>query len=104
MQVFEYSTVNAATIILYFYLAEQLWIQSVFFTCDTTFAGVSCGQGLNAVWGVRNLISSIFNGDGVGACRVRYIGDSVGAVPVVLDGCILWLALWVLSIDNIELF
>lgn len=88
----------------YFYSSEQLWICCVFFTCKATFAGISRGQGLDAVWGVRNLISSIFNGDGVGACRVRYIGDSVGAVPVVLDSCILWPALWVLSIDNIELF
>lgn len=71
----------------------------VFFTCDATFAGVPCGQGLDAVRGVRDLISSIFNGDGVGACGVWYIGDSVGAIPVVLDGCILWLALRVLSID-----
>lgn len=69
----------------------------IFFTCEETFAGISCGQGLDAVWRVRNLIPSIFNGDRVGACRVRHIGDSVGAVPVVLDGCILWLALWVLT-------
>lgn len=75
-----------------------------FFTCEETFAGVSCRKGLDAVWGVRNLISSIFNGDSIWACRVRHIRHSVGAVPVVLDGCILWLALWVLSIDNIELF
>lgn len=67
-----------------------------FFTCEETFAGVSCGQRLNAVWGVRDLISSIFNGDSVGTCRVWYIGDSVCAIPIVLDGCILWLAFWVL--------
>lgn len=74
------------------------------FTCEETFAGVSCGHGLDAVRRVRNLIPSIFNGDSVGACRVRHIGDSVGTVPVVLDGCILGLALWVLSMENIELF
>lgn len=67
-----------------------------------TFAGVSCGQGLDAVRGVWDLISSVFDGDGVGACRVWYIGDSVGAVPVVLDGGILWLSLRVLSIENIK--
>lgn len=76
----------------------------VFLTCEATLAGVSCGKGLDAVWGVRDLISSIFNSDGVGACRVRHIGDSVGAVPVVLDCCILWLSLWILSIHNMELF
>lgn len=75
-----------------------------FLTCEATFAGVPCGQGLDAVWGVGNLISSIFNGDSVRACGVRHIGDSVGAIPVVLDGCIFWLALWVLSINNMELF
>lgn len=67
-----------------------------------TFAGISCGQRLDAVRGIRNLISSIFNGDGVGSCRVRDIGHCVGAVPVVLDGCVLGLALWVLSVKRCE--
>lgn len=85
-------------------ILDPQWGFFFFFTCEETFAGVSCGQGLDAVWRVRNLIPSIFNGDSVRACRVRHIGDSVGAVPVVLDGCILWLALWVLTTDDIELF
>ena len=69
-------------------------------TSETTFAGISCGQGLDAVWRVGNLIPSIFNGDGVGPCRVRHIRHCVGAIPVILDGCILWFALRVLSVSK----
>lgn len=67
------------------------------FTCEPTFAGVSCGQGLDVVWGVGNLISSILDGDGVGARRVRYVGHSVGSVSVVLDSRLFRLSLWILS-------
>lgn len=66
-------------------------------TCQETLAGISSGQRLNAVRRVRNLISSVFDGDGVGASGVRHIGDRVGAVPVVLDGGVLWFALRVLT-------
>lgn len=68
-------------------------------TCEKTFAGVSSGQRLDAVRGVGNLISSIFNGDGVGPGRIRDVGHSVRPIPVVLDGCVFWLALWILSIQ-----
>lgn len=66
-------------------------------TCQQTFAGISSGQRLNAVRRVRNLISSVFNGDCVRAGRVGHIGDGVGAVPVVLDGGVLRFALRVLT-------
>lgn len=73
---------------------------SFFFTCEETFAGIACGQGLDAVRGVGNLVASIFNGDGVGAGGVGHVGHSVGAVPVVLDGGILRFALRVLTAEG----
>lgn len=48
-------------------------IFSTLLTSEATFAGISYGHGLDAVWGVGNLISAIFNGDSVRACRVRYV-------------------------------
>lgn len=69
-----------------------------FFTCESTLAGVSGGQRLDVVRGVGDLISSILDGDGVGAGGVGDVGHSVGSVPVVLDGSLLRFALWVLSV------
>lgn len=54
-------------------------------TCDQTLAGVPGGQGMDAVRRVRDLISSVFDGDGVPSSHVRYVGHRVGPVSVVTD-------------------
>lgn len=66
-------------------------------TCDQTFAGVSGGKRVDAVWRVGDLIAAIFDGDGVAASSVRDVGHSVGPVPVVLDGGFLGLPFRVLG-------
>ena len=65
-------------------------------TCQQTLAGVTGGQGLDAVGRVRDLVSPILDGDGVVPGGVRYVGHGVGTVSVVLDAGLLRLAFWVL--------
>lgn len=66
-------------------------------TCDQTLAGISGGQGVDAVRRVRDLISSVFDGDGVTSRHVWDVEHSVGPIPVVSDVCLLGFSLWVLQ-------
>lgn len=52
---------------------------------------------MDAVWRVGDLITTILDGDGVAASSVRDVGHSVGPIPVVSDGGLLGLPLWVLG-------
>lgn len=66
-------------------------------TCDQTLASVSSGEGVDAVRGVWDLVSSIFDGDGVTARHVWHVGHRVRSVSVVPNVCRLWFSLWILQ-------
>lgn len=65
-------------------------------TCDRALAGIPGGHGTNTVRGEGDLITAILDKDGVAACHIWHIGHRVRAVVVVLDMCLLRLALRVL--------
>lgn len=69
-------------------------------TCDQTLAGISSGDGVNAIGGIWNLVSPVFDGDGVTARHVRHVRHSVCPVPVVPNVGILWLSLWILKLAH----
>lgn len=55
---------------------------------------------MDAIWGIRNLVSSVFDGDGVTACQVWDIRHRVSSVPVVPNVGFLWLSLWILLVAH----
>lgn len=65
-------------------------------TCDETLAGVPGGQGVDAVRRVRDLVSSVFDGDGVTSRHVWYVGHRVRPVSVVSDVRLLGFSLRIL--------
>lgn len=65
-------------------------------TCDSALAGIPCGHGADTVWGEGDLVTTILDEDSVAACHVWHVGYCVRAVMVVLDVCLLGLALRVL--------
>lgn len=69
-------------------------------TCDQTLAGISSGECVNAKWGIWNLVSPIFDGDGVTARHVRHVRHCVRSVPVVPNVGLLWLPLWILELAH----
>lgn len=71
-------------------------------TCDGALAGVSGGNGPDAVGRVRDLIAAVLDQDGVSASHVWHVGHQVGPVVVVPDVGLLGLPLRVLS-DYTEL-
>lgn len=73
------------------------WVE---LTCDQTLAGISRGDGVNAIGGGWNLVSPVFDGNGVTARHVWYVGHRVRPVPVVPDVGLLWLPLWILELAH----
>lgn len=69
-------------------------------TCDQTLAGISSGDGVNAIGGIWNLVSPVFDGDGVTARHVRHVRHCVRPVPVVPNVSLLWLSLWILELAH----
>ena len=67
-------------------------------TGDSAFAGVSCGQGSDAIRGVGDLVSAVLNEDGVAAGHVRHVGHQVGSILVVPDVGFLGFPFWVLQV------
>lgn len=65
-------------------------------TCDRALAGIPGGHGTDAVRGKGDLITTILDKDGIAACHIWYIGHCVCAIVVILDMCLLGLALRVL--------
>lgn len=65
-------------------------------TCNQTLAGITRGHGMDPVGRVRNLISSVLDGDGVTTRYVWNVGHGVCPVPVVPDVGLLEFSLWVL--------
>lgn len=65
-------------------------------TCDGALAGIPCGHSADTVWGEGDLITTILDEDSVAACHVWHVGHRVSTVMVVLDVCLLGLALRVL--------
>lgn len=44
-------------------------------TCDCALAGISCRDSSNAVRGIWDFITTIFNKDGVAASHIWHIGN-----------------------------
>ena len=65
-------------------------------TCDQALAGISGRHGMDAVRRVRDLVSAIFDGDGVASGHVWHVGHRVRPVSVVTDVGLLRLAIRVL--------
>lgn len=65
-------------------------------TCDRAFAGIPGGHSTDAIRREGDLITTILDKDGVAACHIWYIGHRVRAVVIVLDMCLLGLALRIL--------
>lgn len=55
---------------------------------------------MDAIWGIWNLVSSVFDGDGVTACRVWDVRHRVRSIPVVPNVGFLWLSLWILAVGE----
>lgn len=66
-------------------------------TCDRALAGIPGGHGANTVRREGDLITAILDKDGVAARHIWHIGHRVRAIVVVLDMCLLGLALRVLG-------
>lgn len=76
------------------------WAGGRSLTCDQTLAGISGGSGVDAIRGIRNLVSSVFDGDGVSAGQVGKVRHRVSSVPVVPNVGFLWLPLWILLVAH----
>lgn len=59
---------------------------------------------MNAIGGVWNLVSPIFDGDGVTARHVWHIRHCVRSVPVVPNVGPFWLSLWILELANKQIW
>lgn len=55
---------------------------------------------MNAIGGIWNLVSPVFDGDGVTARHVRHVRHRVRSVPVVSNVGLLWLSLWILELAH----
>lgn len=52
-------------------------------TCDCAFAGISCGQGSDTIWGVWDLITTILDENSITASHVRHIGHKVRPILII---------------------
>lgn len=66
-------------------------------TCDCAFAGISCGQGSDAIRGVWYFITTILDENGVTASHVRHIGHKVRPILIITNVSLLWLPFRVLT-------
>lgn len=78
------------------------WYDGGSLTCDKTLASIPSWQGMDAIRGIRDLISPIFDSDGVTPCHVWYIGHCVRPISVVPDVRLLWFSLRILKTHGQE--